>query len=211
MAQNSWEIQGTEIGNCNCDWGCPCQFNALPTHGNCQAIAAIQIDKGHHSNVSLDGLRFGFVARWPGAVHQGDGEFIPFIDERANDDQRKALHRIVSGQDSEPGATFFAVFATTYTKVHEPVFAAIEYDCDLETRIAQCSVPNLVDTNVTPITNATTGETQEVSVILPGGFEFREAQFASGTTRTQGAIEIGFDKTHTHLANLHIGPNGPLN
>ena len=31
-----WEIKGREFGNCNCDYGCPCQFNALPR----MAIAA---------------------------------------------------------------------------------------------------------------------------------------------------------------------------
>ena len=31
-----WEIKAREFGNCNCDYGCPCQFNALPTHGHCR-------------------------------------------------------------------------------------------------------------------------------------------------------------------------------
>jgi hypothetical protein len=33
-----WRIAGEEVANCNCSWGCPCQFNALPTTGNCEAI-----------------------------------------------------------------------------------------------------------------------------------------------------------------------------
>ena len=35
----AWEIKGREFGNCNCDYSCPCQFNALPTHGHCHAIS----------------------------------------------------------------------------------------------------------------------------------------------------------------------------
>ena len=31
MAHVDWSIKGPEIATCNCDWGCPCQFNALPT------------------------------------------------------------------------------------------------------------------------------------------------------------------------------------
>ena len=50
-----WEIQGSELINCNCSYGCPCQFNALPTHGNCEAMGGIAIDKGHYGNVRLDG------------------------------------------------------------------------------------------------------------------------------------------------------------
>ncbi len=32
-----WAIKGREFANCNCSYGCPCQFNALPTDGTCKA------------------------------------------------------------------------------------------------------------------------------------------------------------------------------
>src|SRR5688572_8400856 len=66
-----WEIQGREFVNCNCAYGCPCQFNALPTHGRCEATGAIVIDKGRFGDVSLDGAKIAFVFWWPGAVHEG--------------------------------------------------------------------------------------------------------------------------------------------
>ena len=31
--------------NCNCSYGCPCQFNALPTHGFCEAAVALEMNK----------------------------------------------------------------------------------------------------------------------------------------------------------------------
>ena len=52
-----WQIEGEEIGSCNCDWGCPCQFNALPTHGNCEAVVAVQIDQGRHGAAGPDARR----------------------------------------------------------------------------------------------------------------------------------------------------------
>ena len=33
-----WMIRGVEYGNCNCDYGCPCQFGSPTTHGNCEAV-----------------------------------------------------------------------------------------------------------------------------------------------------------------------------
>ena len=36
-----WELKMKEFVNCNCAYGCPCQFNALPTNGNCQGIASL--------------------------------------------------------------------------------------------------------------------------------------------------------------------------
>jgi len=50
--------QGKEFINCNCAYGCPCQFNALPTHGFCEAVGGFQIDSGFHGETRLDGLKF---------------------------------------------------------------------------------------------------------------------------------------------------------
>ncbi len=40
MTDVKWTIKGREFIHCNCAYGCPCQFNALPTRGNCQAASA---------------------------------------------------------------------------------------------------------------------------------------------------------------------------
>ena len=50
-----WEIHAIQVTNCNCDYGCPCQFNALPTYGTCEAAEGIKINKGFYGDVSLDG------------------------------------------------------------------------------------------------------------------------------------------------------------
>jgi hypothetical protein len=41
------------------------------------------------------------------------------------------LAGILSGHDTEPGATVFNVFASTLEKVHEPMFAPIEFSSTL--------------------------------------------------------------------------------
>jgi hypothetical protein len=42
-----WSIRGPEFVNCNCAYGCPCQFDALPTNGDCRAITSMRIDEGY--------------------------------------------------------------------------------------------------------------------------------------------------------------------
>ena len=64
-------IAGEQVVNNNCSWGCPCQFNALPTTGQCEATGAWEIKDGYFGKTRLDGLRFGAVAWWPGAIHEG--------------------------------------------------------------------------------------------------------------------------------------------
>src|SRR5262245_48787763 len=106
-----WMLRGREFGNCNCSYGCPCQFNALPTHGHCRAIMVLEIEEGHHGGTRLDGLRAACVYRWPGPIHEGKGERQAIIDRRASQPQREALLRIMNGEDTEPGATMFQIFA----------------------------------------------------------------------------------------------------
>src|SRR5207245_741933 len=94
MADTKWTIKGREFVNCNCSYGCPCQFNGLPTYGHCQAVAGFEIERGHHGSTKLDGLRFVSILRWPGAIHEGKGEAAVVIDERATEAQGTALLRI---------------------------------------------------------------------------------------------------------------------
>ena len=100
MADTKWMIKGREFVNCNCSYGCPCQFNGLPTHGNCQAVAGFQIEQGYHGPTKIDDLKFVGIFRWPGAIHEGKGEAAVVIDERATEAQRGVLLRILTGQDA---------------------------------------------------------------------------------------------------------------
>ncbi|HUG46331.1 MAG TPA: DUF1326 domain-containing protein, partial [Sphingomicrobium sp.] len=59
MTETKWTIKGREFVHCNCAAGCPCQFNSLPTNGDCKAVAAIHIEEGHHGDTDLSGLNIG--------------------------------------------------------------------------------------------------------------------------------------------------------
>jgi hypothetical protein len=159
MADTQWTIKGREFINCNCSYGCPCQFNGLPTHGNCQAVGGFEIEQGHHGSTSLDGLKFVAIFRWPGAIHEGNGEAAVVVDERATPAQREALLRILTGQDTEPGATVFSVFASTLTKLHDPIFAPIDFQVDVAARTARLVVQGVTEGRGEPILNPVTGAT----------------------------------------------------
>jgi hypothetical protein len=208
MAYVDWSIRGPEIENCNCSFGCPCQFNALPTNGDCRAMTAVKIDEGHFGDVDLGGLAFCFMFAWPKAVHEGNGEAFVVISDHATEAQRNALLTILTGQETVPGATLFNVFAPTFAKMHDPVFAKIEFDVDLEKRVGSVRVAGVIDTAIEPIRNPVTGDEHRVQVVLPHGFEYIKAEFASGKTRANGPIALALDKSHSHLAMLHLTTNG---
>lgn len=208
MSATKWEFEGREFTNCNCAYGCPCQFNALPTYGNCQAVIGIQIDKGSHGSTSLDGLRVVGTFRWPGPIHEGKGEAAVIVDKRATAAQRDALLRILSGQDTEPGATIFQVFSATFTTMHEPVFADIEFTVDVDKRTARLKVADLVETRGEPIVNPVNGAEYRGRIDLPNGFEYSVAEMGRGWSRTAGAIELDFSDSYGQFARLHLSDRG---
>ena len=106
-----WEIRGRELVNCNCSYGCPCQFNAPPTYGDCRAVIGYQIDRGHYGDVRLDSLRAALLVSWPGAIHQGNGTMQVIVDESADPRQREALRKIIHGEDTRDMATMWWVFS----------------------------------------------------------------------------------------------------
>jgi len=208
MAFTEWMIRGPEIASCNCSYGCPCQFNALPTDGTCRAAVGMQIEEGHYGKIRLDGLRWAAIAAWPGPIHMGHGEIQPIVDERATPEQREALLKIMSGQDTEPGATFFNVFVSMCDTVHEPLFKAIEFAVDLMSCDGHIRVPGVLDVKTEAIRNPVTGNPHHAKVSLRQGFEFSEAEFASGAIKSRGSIVVETSGRHAHLANLHVTGSG---
>lgn len=208
MPDVKWTIKGREFVNCNCSYGCPCQFNGLPTHGNCHAVLGVDIQEGHHGDVRLDGLKIAAVAAWPGAIHEGRGQIQPLVDERATPEQRDALLRIMSGQDTEPGATFFQVFSTTFEKIHEPVFTKINFEVDVDKRSATFSVPGFIEGRGEPIRNPITGNELRARINLPEGFEYTTAEIGRGWAKTSGPIELNISDTYAQFAPLHLTQSG---
>jgi len=208
MVAKAWMLKGLDFSHCNCAYGCPCQFNGLPTQGHCQAVVGISIDEGYHGETRLDGLRFGGIFRWPGPIHEGHGEALPVIEARATPKQREAILRILSGEDSEPGATFFGVFASTLEKVHDPVFSDIELSIDVDARRARLVVPGLIEARGEPIVNPVTGQEHRVRIDMPQGFEFRLAEAGRGWAHTSNPLQLDLANSHAHFARLHITGSG---
>jgi hypothetical protein len=208
MALIEWRMQGPEIANCNCDWGCPCQFNALPTHGNCRAMTGMRVDSGYFGDVSLVGVKWAGMFAWPRAIHQGGGEAFVVIDPAASEAQRNAVLTILTGQETEPGATIFNVFASVIQTLHPPVFLPIHFELDIDRRKGQLTIEGVLDTRISPIRNPITGAEHRARVSLPNGFEYREAEFASGETHATGPVALSWSTGHAHVAMLNLSTHG---
>jgi hypothetical protein len=202
-----WYIEGIEFGSCNCSYGCPCQFEALPTHGHCRGFEALRIDKGHFGDVTLDGLNVALLYAWPGPVFEGNGELQVIIDERAAPSQRDALLKILMGEETEEGATHWWVYRAMASKLYEPLAKPIAYEVDLEARTARVSIPGVLESVGRPIKGAT-GQQHRVRIEIPNGIEFERAEVASATTTSTGAITLDLKDTYGQFNVLRHSRHG---
>jgi hypothetical protein len=199
-----WKLKGRELANCNCEYGCNCQFGGLPDKGGCQAVFGMVI----HGDTDLGGLNIAAVFRWPGAIHEGKGECAAFVDERANEAQRSALLTIMTGGDTDPFATVFAVFASTIETMHAPGFVPIEFEVDVEGRKGRLRVPGHVEMHGEPIRSLVDGTEVRAQIRLPEGFEYEVAEIGSGTSRSIAPMVLEHAASYGQFAYLHLDSHG---
>jgi len=208
MSGVDWYVEGDSFGSCNCSYGCPCQFEALPTHGHCRGFEVFRIDKGHFGAVRLDGLKGALLYAWPGPVFEGKGEMQAIIDERANAAQREALTKILHGEETAEGATHWWVFRAMSDKVHPPLSKPIEFEVDIEARAARVAIPGVLESIGTPIKSPATGQAHRVRIDIPNGIEFELAEIGSATTRSTGAIKHDLTATYGQFNRLRHSGRG---
>lgn len=182
-----WTIQADFIQACNCDYGCPCEFSAPPTRGFCEGMGAWRISRGSFGDVKLDGLGFAFAARWPKAIHEGNGTAQLFFDERADAKQRDAFLQICSGQ---MGGLPFEIIVTTFSKILEPKFVPIRFN--FNGRNSGVTIGNAMTVTTEPIKNPVTKEPESVRIEHSTGFIFQQAECVSASEMRVDAGELKF-------------------
>jgi hypothetical protein len=204
-----WELHGLAFNNCNCDYGCPCQFEALPTHGDCRGAGFMMIDEGHFGEVSLSGLKMGAIYDWPGPIHEGKGKCQLVIDANANEAQREALVTISKGEETEPFGNIFSVYALMCDEIYEPIFTEIDFEMDLENRTAKCVAHGLCEMAGEPIIGVA-GNEHRAQICLPNGIEYRVAEIGRGSCRVEGKLAMELSDGYGQFSELHLNRDGVM-
>ena len=207
---DTWAIEGAWFKNCNCDPGCPCDFNQAPTHGQCEGIIAMRIDNGHFGETSLDGLKFAGAVYWPGRIDEGDGHIVPIVDESADEDQRNAILTLLSGQ---AGGTLFEIFSAVCPHVREPIFAPIEFEFDIEERSGRLKAGDVIETETETLRAIDPPDPYQIVVRIPDGFEYtgenHDAETAvAKTLKVRGGGELDFEHSDTHSSMAYVKHEG---
>jgi hypothetical protein len=175
-----WSMKGKLLGACNCDWGCPCNFDARPTQGFCEGAYLVEVTEGRYGKLDLDGVRTVWAGHSPGPLHEGNVTSAWIIDEAATPEQREVMAMLSKGGGV---GIPFDIFASVTSTWLGPVFSPIEIHWDGMRTKASVGGGSLFEIQASRIANPVTGDEEELYLDKPTGF-------------TSLRSELGMSKAH---------------
>ena len=201
-----WYMKADYVETCNCDYGCPCNFNGFPTYGFCRALLLFSIREGNYGgDTKLDGIDVIVAQSWPKAIHEGNGTVQLYISKHATEAQRNAVIDIFFGKAK--GDAPFALFAPTFKYVLEPQYADINKTID--GKKSSFSVPGVMDVQVESFKNPVTGEEQETEIHLPKGLVWKVVQAAKTKLMKIATPHFNFDHSGQNAFVSTVEYRGP--
>jgi len=192
-----WRMTGTYFKSCNCDPGCPCDFQSPPTHHKCEGVLGMKVEQGNFDGVSLDGVKWAVAYHWPGPLHEGNGTVKPYFDSSTKPEQLNALGQILTGQ---AGGGWFEMLATIVSQVKSP--AIVDINFEFSGRSGKIKIGDAIENRFDSIKNPVTGDEASVQVRIPGGLEYSD-QGVAEIVRSEvmrSTDEIGFDYSGCHTS-----------
>ncbi len=195
----TWRLNGDVLIACNCDWGCPCNFNARPTHGKCEGGWLWMVEQGEVDGVRVDGRGIALYADWPGAIHEGGGRAVCYIDDRTDDAQRAALTRVLRGEVGGP----WGVFINTYD-LTGPELA--RFDVQLADYGSRVAIGNTVQLEIQTIRNPVTQAEAHPEMVLPEGLVVKHARLAASKLfRVRDRVEYDHSGRYAAFGRFEYG------
>ena len=155
-----------------------------------------QIREGYFGGTQLDGVRFARIYSWPASIPEGNGTRQMVIDEQATQEQREALIALDTG---DQGGAYFEVFAAVCPNVLESIYAPISLEIDREQRQATLHIPGISESRIEPLKNPVTGEEHRARIVLPNGFEYKEAEMGNTAyVHVQSDEKVAFEHENTY-------------
>ena len=198
-----WKLKIEHLMACNCNYGCPCSFDAPPTYGTCEAALAYRVVEGKYGDVTLDGLKWIVAAVWPGPLHERDGRAVVYLDARVKGEKREALEAIATGKAGGP----IGIFMSTVTAGMEVCTAPLEFKFNGKRSYFRAG--EAIDVEFDPIRNPVTGEEHHAAILLPGGMiAKREDHYSSKTfhVNADGLYYSYPNRTAIAMQNIWRGP-----
>lgn len=168
----SWHLSGHILIACNCDWGCPCNFNAPPTNGDCEGGWIWSIDRGDVDGVDLTGRAMALFADWPGAIHEGGGRAVAYVDDAGDDPQTNAMTRLLRGEVGGPWSIFINTYDLDGPHAARFTVAPAEH-------ASTAIIEGVAELELQPIRNPVSGAEAHPEMILPEGLVLNRGGLAA--------------------------------
>jgi hypothetical protein len=198
--KTAYRVKADSVEACNCQHGCNCQFAGIPNEGKCEFIIGYDVKDGRFGDLPLSGIKLAVVAKYPGAIHEGHGHVVLFVDEKASDDQANALATILSGQ---LGGMPWEALAGTVERFEGPVRKPIQIkvaDEKSEVRIA-----GAIELQLTPLRDPVTGTEKEVHIVYPkGGFFWDDGRVATTSNMRAQHGDMRFEWPNRYASTAEV-------
>jgi hypothetical protein len=199
-------MRGALIGACNCDWGCPCNFDAPPTYGFCDGFYTIVVREGRFDDVPLDDATFVWGGHAPGPIHEGDGTSVLILDGSTTPEQRAAIERLWRGGGV---GSPFDEFASVNTDWFGPLVADVDVTLDgIASRVAVRGDASF-DLALSRVANPVTGEDEEMYLDKPTGFTSKRSELGMSTVGVFSSADMSFDITGKYAEYAEFSYSGP--
>ncbi len=167
--KEKWRYTIEMINACNCDWGCPCNFNQPPTKGFCTGAYAANVRTGYVGDQKLDSVKFVWAAKWPHAIHEGGGTAKVLISEKASIEQRASLGQVLKG---ELGGLPWSIFRNTIDEWLDVSYVPFQWNFDGVNSWYKAGTE--AQASLAPMRNPVTGAEAEAKILLPDGLVTKE-------------------------------------
>ena len=100
----SWNLKGSYVETCSCDFMCPCNasFDHGATNDYCRVTLVFNIREGEIEGTDIGGLKVAAIADSPKVMTEGNWRLGVFVDENASDEQMEKLVQVFTGQLGGP-------------------------------------------------------------------------------------------------------------
>ena len=198
--KTTYRVKAESVEACNCQHGCNCQFAGYPNEGKCEFIIGYEVTDGRFGSVSLNGLRAVIAAKYPNAIHEGNGHVVLFVDDTATQEQVDAFATILSGK---MGGMPWEALGGTITKFEGPVRKPVEITAAGEK--SSVRVPGSVELQLTPFRDIMSGQEKEVHIVYPkGGFFWNDAKVATTETMRAQHGDLRFERPSRYAAVAEV-------
>jgi hypothetical protein len=200
-----WNASGDWFDVCKCNIPCPCTFAQSPSYGDCEGVMAYHIKKGQYGETSLDGLNVLMLDYFKGNIWAGETklDLALFFDERANEEQRKALNMIFTGK----AGGFMRLFANIIGRVRGLEYVPIKFEVAEDLANWGAEIPGKVIAKAEALTGPTTPPGKRVQIINAPGSEVGPGAVATwGRTVTNdvNVPEVRFQWKRSGRSSKHF-------